>query len=77
MTFRCYFLSADGRIRDAEWIEEARTTAAAVEKARAMLHKRRDRPYLVSIEVWQGTSRVYPAGEHRRSPSNPKQIRLS
>ena len=53
--YRCYFLSADNHIKAAEDIE-ADVPDDAVEQALRML---RQRPHHHSVELWEGTKRVY------------------
>jgi len=55
--YRCYFLNGDDRPEAFELIEAAGLTDA-VDSARAML---RARPHHRSIELWEGSRRVYPA----------------
>ena len=54
--YRCYFIDKDGHIRAAENIE-AETLDAALEQARRLLAARGEK---LSLEIWQGTSRLYP-----------------
>jgi hypothetical protein len=54
--YRCYFLDRDGHIRGAENIE-ADTFEAALDEAQLLLATR---PGQLSLELWQGTSRLYP-----------------
>ena len=55
--YRCYFLDARDRIWAAENIE-AHALAQAKEQGFAML---REHPRSRSIEIWQGSGRLYPA----------------
>jgi hypothetical protein len=55
--YRCYFLNADERIETFEVIEAARLSDA-IDRAQAMLEAR---PHHRSVELWDGSRRVYPA----------------
>jgi hypothetical protein len=54
--YRCYFVDKEEHIRAAENIE-ADNLEAALDQARALLAARSDQ---LSLELWQGASRVYP-----------------
>jgi hypothetical protein len=54
--YRCYFVDQDGHIRAAQNVE-AEILDAALEQARRLLAARGDS---LGLEIWQGTSRLYP-----------------
>ena len=64
MRYRCYFLDKDGHIRGAENIE-AETFEAALEEAQRLLATCAGQ---LSLEVWQGTSRLYPTKAGQAEP---------
>jgi hypothetical protein len=53
--YRCYFLGADDHIKAAEDIESD-TRREAVQQALRMI---RERPHHSSVELWEGTKRIY------------------
>jgi hypothetical protein len=55
--FRCYFLNADDHIEAFEVIEVA-SLNEGIDRAHAML---KARPQHRSVELWDGSRRVYPA----------------
>ena len=72
--YRCYFLNADDHIEAFEVIEMAGLNDA-VERALAML---KARPQHRSVELWDGSRRVYPAAygnvlPHQRRSHNPRE----
>jgi hypothetical protein len=55
--YRCYFLSEDDHVQSFEVIEVA-SLNEAIDRALAML---KARPQHRSVELWDGSRRVYPA----------------
>ena len=56
--FRCYFLNEGDHIQAVEEIE-ANALGEAIDRAQVML---KARPQHCSVELWEGTKRVYPVG---------------
>jgi hypothetical protein len=67
MTYRCFFLGADNKIKEAEIIECA-TDAAALEEAEQKLAASK---YL-AIEVWDGARRVGTVGQLKDQAELPQ-----
>ena len=55
--YRCYFLNADDHIEAFEVIEVA-SLSEGIDRAQAML---KARPQHRSVELWDGSRRIYPA----------------
>ena len=55
--FRCYFLNADDHVEAFEVIEVA-SLSEGIDRAHAML---KVRPQHRTVELWDGSRRVYPA----------------
>lgn len=59
--YRCYFVDKNGHIRAAENIEAENLDDAVIEGRRLQA----ERGEALSLEVWQGAARLFPAKDPR------------